>query len=264
MSFVSLFRVGQRKVEDTCIGCGKCVEVCPFDAVRQDFTTHTSDCAFCQSCGGVCPTHAIQFVTRWHDETRQAPRRDCPCRRPPDVAARIPGGLGPGRGGGDAPAGEIAAAERGSATADPPARQRSRGGVPRPVHPLRGVLQGLPRAGAPSGRAGVRLRSLMDAGGASGARRLPSGLQLLHAGLPDRSHSAPGTPRETPDPHGTGQDRSRHVPAVAQGQTPPGLRSVLRRMPAGRVSCDRDAGDPHRTRTLRRRKACSPKSNWRP
>ncbi len=67
-SLLSLFRLGQRKVKNTCIGCGKCVEVCPFDAVGQDFTTRTSHCTFCQTCGGVCPTGSIQFVTRWHKE----------------------------------------------------------------------------------------------------------------------------------------------------------------------------------------------------
>ena len=126
LSLVSLFRVGQRKVEDTCTGCGKCIEVCPFDAVGQDFTTDTRNCAFCQSCGGVCPTHSIKFVTRWHNETLKPQRWDLRTTVP-IVAARIPGGLGPGRGGGGAPTGEIAAGEWRSATADPPARQRARG-----------------------------------------------------------------------------------------------------------------------------------------
>lgn len=70
LSLLSLLRVGRRKVENTCIGCGKCVEICPFDAIRQDFTSHVGNCAFCQSCGGVCPTHSIQFVTRWHSATQ--------------------------------------------------------------------------------------------------------------------------------------------------------------------------------------------------
>jgi MauM/NapG family ferredoxin protein len=62
----NLFRVSERKVEDTCINCNKCIEICPFDAIKPDFTTRTTDCTLCQTCGGVCPTHAIKFVERWN------------------------------------------------------------------------------------------------------------------------------------------------------------------------------------------------------
>jgi len=65
LSCVSRFGLGQRRVTDTCIGCGRCVEICPFDAVQEDFTTRTGDCTFCQSCGGTCPARAVKFVTRW-------------------------------------------------------------------------------------------------------------------------------------------------------------------------------------------------------
>ncbi|MBC8355850.1 MAG: 4Fe-4S binding protein [Planctomycetes bacterium] len=65
-SLGSLFRVTERKVESTCINCNKCVEICPFDAIKPDFTTRTTDCTLCQTCGGVCPTHAIKFVERWN------------------------------------------------------------------------------------------------------------------------------------------------------------------------------------------------------
>lgn len=64
-SFGNLFRATERKVESSCINCNKCIEICPFDAIKLDFTTRTTDCTFCQSCGGVCPTHAIKFVDRW-------------------------------------------------------------------------------------------------------------------------------------------------------------------------------------------------------
>ncbi|MEZ6135711.1 MAG: 4Fe-4S binding protein [Pirellulaceae bacterium] len=65
-SIGNLFRVTERKVESSCINCNKCVEICPFDAIKPDFTTRTTDCTMCQSCGGVCPTHAIKFVERWN------------------------------------------------------------------------------------------------------------------------------------------------------------------------------------------------------
>jgi len=67
-SVLNAFRLAERKVRRTCIRCNRCVEVCPLDAIREDFTTRTSDCAFCQTCGGVCPTQSIQFVTRWNKE----------------------------------------------------------------------------------------------------------------------------------------------------------------------------------------------------
>ncbi len=63
-SLGNLFRATERKVESTCIHCNKCVEVCPFDAIKPDFTTRVTDCTLCQTCGGVCPTHAIKFVNR--------------------------------------------------------------------------------------------------------------------------------------------------------------------------------------------------------
>jgi ferredoxin len=66
LSVFNFFRVGERKVETSCINCNKCVEACPFDAINEDFTTRNNDCTYCQSCGGVCPTDAIKFVTRWN------------------------------------------------------------------------------------------------------------------------------------------------------------------------------------------------------
>lgn len=64
-SLGNLFRLSERKVESSCIHCNKCVEICPFDAIKPDFTTRVTDCTLCQSCAGVCPTHAIKFVDRW-------------------------------------------------------------------------------------------------------------------------------------------------------------------------------------------------------
>lgn len=63
-SLGNLFRLTERKVESSCIHCNKCVEICPFDAIKPDFTTRGTDCTLCQTCAGVCPTHAIKFVER--------------------------------------------------------------------------------------------------------------------------------------------------------------------------------------------------------
>lgn len=65
-SVFNFWRVGERKVESSCIHCNKCIEICPFDAIKADYTTRTADCTLCQSCGGVCPTHSIKFVDRWN------------------------------------------------------------------------------------------------------------------------------------------------------------------------------------------------------
>ena len=64
-SVASLVRVGHRHLEATCIGCGQCTRVCPFDAIRDDFTTRPLDCTWCQTCGGVCPEGSIRFATRF-------------------------------------------------------------------------------------------------------------------------------------------------------------------------------------------------------
>lgn len=65
-SLGNIFRISERKVEDSCIHCNKCVEICPFDAIKPDFTTRGTDCTLCQTCAGVCPTQAIKFVERWN------------------------------------------------------------------------------------------------------------------------------------------------------------------------------------------------------
>ncbi len=62
LSLPGLLRRFKRQVDDRCIACGKCGEICPFEAVQPDFGTRTLHCAFCQTCGGVCPTAAIHFV----------------------------------------------------------------------------------------------------------------------------------------------------------------------------------------------------------
>lgn len=78
-SVTNIFRATERKVESSCIHCNKCVEICPFDAIKPDFTTRTTDCTFCQTCGGVCPTHAIKFVDRWEVQGLKEPN-DPPTR----------------------------------------------------------------------------------------------------------------------------------------------------------------------------------------
>lgn len=103
-SLGNLFRATERKVESSCIHCNKCVEVCPFDAIKPDFTTRATDCTLCQTCGGVCPTHAIKFVDRWDLVQLKTPN-DPPTNETPigrrgflsaavGVAAATAGGVG--------------------------------------------------------------------------------------------------------------------------------------------------------------------------
>lgn len=70
-SVFNLLRIGKRQVGPTCIDCGKCIESCPFDAIEEDYSTRALDCTFCQTCGGACPTHAIDFVMRWNREEQK-------------------------------------------------------------------------------------------------------------------------------------------------------------------------------------------------
>jgi ferredoxin len=63
-SLANLLRLTQRQVASTCTRCGKCRAICPYDAIKPDFTTRMADCTFCQTCGGVCPAGAISFVPR--------------------------------------------------------------------------------------------------------------------------------------------------------------------------------------------------------
>ncbi len=70
-SLPSLVSLGERRVDHRCVECGKCREICAFDAIEPDYSTRAADCAFCQDCGGACPTGAIHFVPRWSEPERE-------------------------------------------------------------------------------------------------------------------------------------------------------------------------------------------------
>lgn len=122
-SLGNLFRATERKVESSCINCNKCVEICPFDAIKADFTTRVTDCTLCQTCGGVCPTHAIKFVDRLDffnlKIVNDPPTHETPIGRRGFIAAAV--GVAAGTLGG---AGVAAATTRFGANLDDPAAWR--------------------------------------------------------------------------------------------------------------------------------------------
>jgi len=57
------FRSGQTAVidEKLCNQCGKCIEVCRFDAIGKDFIVDPIACEGCAFCSHICPTGGIQM-----------------------------------------------------------------------------------------------------------------------------------------------------------------------------------------------------------
>jgi NADH-quinone oxidoreductase subunit F len=60
--------LGRRVVTDDCIGCTRCAQVCPVDAVRSvAYQQHEIDpavCTLCDACIAACPAGAIRATTR--------------------------------------------------------------------------------------------------------------------------------------------------------------------------------------------------------
>jgi MauM/NapG family ferredoxin protein len=80
-SATHFLRIFERKIGRTCIGCGRCVEICPFGAVQEDYTSRPADCALCGSCSGVCPSGAIRYAPRWSSADDRPAGTHLPRRR---------------------------------------------------------------------------------------------------------------------------------------------------------------------------------------
>lgn len=46
---------------DICVKCGRCIEVCRFDAISDDFVIDGIKCEGCGTCFYQCPAHAVKF-----------------------------------------------------------------------------------------------------------------------------------------------------------------------------------------------------------
>jgi len=57
------FRAGKLAVIDRerCTGCGRCAEVCRFDAITADFSVEPLNCEGCGACRVVCPVEAVEL-----------------------------------------------------------------------------------------------------------------------------------------------------------------------------------------------------------
>jgi len=58
--------------ESNCIGCAKCLDVCPMDSIigakTRIHTVVIDWCTGCELCGLVCPTDCIDFLARSSDK----------------------------------------------------------------------------------------------------------------------------------------------------------------------------------------------------
>jgi MinD superfamily P-loop ATPase len=60
------FRGGQLAVisQERCLRCGRCREVCRFQAITSEFCVEPLDCEGCGACRVVCPAEAVELVER--------------------------------------------------------------------------------------------------------------------------------------------------------------------------------------------------------
>ncbi|OGT44824.1 MAG: hypothetical protein A3F42_01390 [Gammaproteobacteria bacterium RIFCSPHIGHO2_12_FULL_37_34] len=62
--------------ESECIGCTKCIEVCPIDAIlgtnKHMHTVIASECIGCELCIPPCPVDCIDLITQPATQTREA------------------------------------------------------------------------------------------------------------------------------------------------------------------------------------------------
>jgi MinD superfamily P-loop ATPase len=59
----NIFKSGLTAIiqKDKCIECGKCIEICHFDAIKENFLVDSISCEGCAFCSFICPTKAINM-----------------------------------------------------------------------------------------------------------------------------------------------------------------------------------------------------------
>lgn len=77
LGLVGRFSLFGRVVEEAkCVRCGKCEEVCPLDAIREEgVATDKSRCQLSFECADICPTSAIRFGMRPRSSVYSPSRR---------------------------------------------------------------------------------------------------------------------------------------------------------------------------------------------
>jgi len=74
LSMLWPLRLIERRVDDTCVACGRCAEACAFDAIGEAYATRPGACTSCRECSRVCPTASIHFVSRLSSPVQPARR----------------------------------------------------------------------------------------------------------------------------------------------------------------------------------------------
>jgi len=66
VSYQEEFRGGQLAVvnQERCLRCGRCREVCRFEAITPEFSVEPLDCEGCGACRVVCPAEAVELRER--------------------------------------------------------------------------------------------------------------------------------------------------------------------------------------------------------
>ena len=84
-------------INDKCIGCTRCAQVCPADAIAlSPYRKHEiqqDKCTKCDSCRQVCPADAVAISTAPLDHTGETPVTTGDTTLPSSVVAAVPGGI---------------------------------------------------------------------------------------------------------------------------------------------------------------------------